>query len=696
MIKRFGILLVIFLIFLSASVSADILTTNAGEEYKGNLLTISGGVLKFKLYGKGEVKEFPVADVMRIELSKTRSGDTFSKVEKLKDPILNEAIKIEVSQKDYPNSSYVTLYKEYIYKLNPDNSSEVEIRLIRKSLNEDGRSIATQSFTFLGDNEDMEILWARAIKKDGSLFHVEENAIAKTSVFSTNPDYERLKSLKLTVPEVKVGDISDIKVKKTRKVNDIFRPFYVESLFRESEPVFKKVVKVYIPENMKYLPPVEKRLDKGDVQFKESKEKGYKVLTWISKNSKEVIRENMMPSYHLIFPKIAVTMEGQWEDIKSEYQTALKDSLDTNEDFKTRLNSLVKDSKSDFEILNKLYDYVAKKIKFIYVSPGSYSYKPKKISEIHKKSSGNSLDKSFFLYALLKEAGLNPEFLLVSPSSYGEFYKELPSIEQFSTAIVKVTVDNRNYYLYPVNETLGLYELPKSYQNRIALNVTGKEMFETIPIFDKDIEFSKADYKMILQANGTIIVDKTFTAHGSASGTIRSYKDLMKEEIDKNIQNIVNAADTKAELISYKILNMKELDKPIKIKIKYRIKDYAIVAGKKFFVFKIPEIRYGAYNVGKPTRTFPMKWNGISYYSNNVELTYPKGYKVYYIPKKLEKKVEDSISYTAEFKTKGNKIYFKDEYYRTAEMFPSSVYKSFKAFIEDRAQYSKEWIILER
>ncbi len=91
-----------------------------------------------------------------------------------------------------------------------------------------------------------------------------------------------------------------------------------------------------------------------------------------------------------------------------------------------------------------------------------------------------------------------------------------------------------------------------------------------------------------------------------------------------------------------------------------------------------------------------MKWNGISYYSNNVELTFPKGYKVYYIPKKLEKNVEESISYSAEFKTKGNKIYFKDEYYRTAEMFPSSVYKSFKAFIEDRAQYSKEWIILER
>ncbi|MDD3626392.1 MAG: DUF3857 domain-containing protein, partial [bacterium] len=460
---KLAILVLILTLFTGLYPFADILTTNAGEEFKGNLISISEGKVKFSVYGKDEVKEFDAKDVLRIELSKKRSGDEFSKSDLLKDPIIDEMRNVTVSPMAYPNSNFVNLYKEYVYKLNPDMSSVTEIREIKRCLNEDGRSIGTRIFHFLGDSEDMNVEWGRTIKPDGSMFHVEENAIAKTSVFSTEPEYDRLKALKLTVPEVKVGDITDMKVKKTRKKNDIFNPFYIESLFRESDPVIKKVVKVYIPETMN-CKKIEKRLDMGNIELKETKEGNFKVYTWTSKDAKEVIDETTaMPPYHMIFPRVALGLEGNWEDIKSEYQKAINESLDINDDFKNRVNSVVKDTKSDFEILLKLYDFVAKEIKMIYVSPSSYDYRPKKISEINKNNQGNSLDKTFYLYAMLKEAGLKPEFLLVSPIDQSEFLEEIPSIDQFSNMLVKVAADGKVYYLFPVNETYGLYELPTSF-----------------------------------------------------------------------------------------------------------------------------------------------------------------------------------------------------------------------------------------
>ncbi|HDS09325.1 MAG TPA: DUF3857 domain-containing protein [Firmicutes bacterium] len=693
--NKLFILVVILTLLTFLSSFADILTTNKGEEFKGNLLSISEGKVRFSVYGTSEIKDFTTEEVLRIELSKRRPGDEFSKVDLLKDPILDEARNVSVSPMAYPNSNFVNLYKEYNYKLNPDLSSEVEIRMIMRCLNEDGRGIATRSFSYLGDIEDMNVVWGRTVKPDGSLFHVEENAIAKTSVFSINPDYDRLKSLKLTVPEVKVGDITDIKVVKTRKKNDTFNPFYVEGLFRETDPVIKKVVKIYIPDNMNFT-KVEKRLDLGEIEFKETKEKGWRVLTWTSKNSKEVINETAMPPGSMIFPKIAVSLEGQWEDIKSEYKEALTNSLDINDDFIKRVKTVSKDAKSDFEILHNIYDFVAKEIKIVWVSPTSYDYRPKKLSEINKNNHGNSLDKSFYLYAMLQHAGLKPDFLLVSPSFYGDFFNELPSLEQFSAMIVKVELEGKTYYLYPINETSGLFELPSSFQNRPALNVTGTNLFETIPVYDKDLEYEKNLYKMDLKADGTIFVEKRYIVNGRSSSLIRGFKDLMKDEIDKKIQAMVNSADPKAELISYEIKNMTRLDKPAELVIKYKIKDYALVAGNKYFVFRLPEIKYGAWEVGKPTRDFPLKWDGVTYSTNSVELTFPSGYKLYYHPGSLEETVNDEINYKADYKVKGNKIDFTDEYYRIKDFFGSEVYGAYKNLVERRAKYSKEWIILER
>jgi hypothetical protein len=672
---------------------ADMLYLNNGEEYIGDVVSITQDKVVFRTAEKGKLLEFAKKEIERIEISTRREGWDAKKLQDLKDPLLRRLLEKTPVASEYPQAGYVNLYEEVALTINPDGSARETTRLVRKVLRERGKKIATDLFYYIKDRERLRINFARTVLPGGNLQHLSDNAIEDASVNADEPKYENLRKLKFALKEVTEESVVDVKVTREIARTDPLHPLLLEEPFRYEEPILRKRLVITVPPGM--------AINFQNVRFREGQrlsiawDPGGTRYIWEGGKAPEIVEEPDMPPEGDFVPKVVAAPASSWAAIGRACTAEQNGKRRYTPELEQRITALIKGKANQEEKLKAIYSYVAREIRRVPVPPEDYSYRPKELGEIYKNCMGNSLDKAFLFQGMLERAGIKAFLVWIRPRSEGSVCEEVPSLGQLTVPLVAVPAGSAEFRFFsPALDTVGFGNLPADYQQTRGLLIDGSRS-RLVDVRCPEPQLLANRYEMSLAVDGGMSVEKSAALHGDHAIALRELKDRKPEEMKRHFEEMVAEVHPNAVLSRYEVSDLKDLCQPVTARIRYRIPGYALRGGEDLLVFQVPEIDYSAYSVGRAQREHPLDWGKPRVTRHQAVIRLPAGYRIYYLPEGVSIDAAP-IRYRARFKAAEGTIEFRDEYRREAPVLPARRYADYKRCLETMAGLAKERIVLEK
>jgi hypothetical protein len=326
-----------------------------------------------------------------------------------------------------------------------------------------------------------------------------------------------------------------------------------------------------------------------------------------------------------------------------------------------------------------------------------YSFVPKDSDKTFELKAGNYLDKSFLLYVLLNEAGLNPSFSYLSDKTVVNFKDDLASPVQFKGGQVVVNIDGKNFYLFPSNERQRYDQIPVEYQGAWALELLGFNPGSLYrnpmdnPALEGEVKTEKAE----MTADGDLFGHIRIEPKGNNEISWRDLKALKKEEMNNYFEEYVHDIHPSARLLSYNIDNLNNVDLPLSIRIDYKAAGYAVNVADKYLIFKFPEIKITSQSVGQAKRELPFYFMSKEERAKSSEIKLPPGYEVYHVPPKADIRFKGN-HYIAEYNVSGDSLVLNEDYITEETEISPADYSSYKAYVEKIADFTDNWLVLKK
>lgn len=667
-----------------------------GEEVRGRLLSMDRNEVVFlDVYGKEN--RWKRGEVQRVEFQKLRKGYEAKTVAELKDHLLEEVLKRKVKKEEYPNARYVVLYETA--KVNfKGGRVEVRRRFIAQVMQDAGRyRVGNRALWYLPDRCSVEILWARTVLPNGTLKHIDDSAIEDGAVYPTLTDYNLLRKRKFALSEMSVGAVADVCTKEVYEKVSTLTPFYIRFLMGGVEPIlYKEVVLEY--EKTEPLKAVLIRRGDGTVAVEKVEEENRILERFSVANVKPIEEETDMPPYSEIVPSIVVSVDGgDWVSLGKRYATEIKEAFVEDDMLRKKASQLTDDLKNDEDKAKALYRYVVCEKDYVDVGLNKWKYRPHPAAWSLRQGRLNSLDKAVLFVTMANLTGIDSRLLLVRKRSEGAFTKEAVSLGAFSDALVLCKIDGRDVYLALRTPETPFGHIPSDIQGGVALLVSEKDarLFE-LPVLPPSAEVFERTIDASMDSDGTYKAKVRLLVKGSGEVVWRKKATLKPEELRREMIEMLKRMDTRAVLDSMRLRHLDDPTEPLEIEYEYHITSWALRAGKKLLVFKLPEINYTAWELEKEKRVNPLWWKRKRLLRNRYSIRIPKGYRIRYLPEKTFKAGDGAISYEACFrKERDKKITFTDKTERRTLLLEASQYSEYVSILTTQAKVAQEWIIVE-
>ena len=640
----------------------DIIYTEEGEEYKCRVIKITPDSI-YITTSDAELT-FPQKEIRSIDLAQQREGHLWKKTKDIKDPILLQSLKTDLSE--FADKKYVDVYCKRHLKIEKDSSYAYSVRCVRAICSEKGRSAGNINFNYLSKEEKMKINFGRTITNEGDVLHLRENAIEDASIYSRIPPYENAHERKIALPEVKLGNFLDFEITIQGKISEDFH-FILETTLGSSGPTLKSIVRVEAP---RYFDIAWQNWEIEEPNLRFSGRN--KILHWETDLLEAFEDEDNAPPKSNVFPRITAGINSNWEEISQIFNKHLKGEYTP------------KSSEPE-----KIYKEIIGLIRFVDIPSYKYNCYPKSVEEILENKLANSLDKAFLLYSALISKSYPAELVLVRSKTRGKLAKEVPSLSQFDGALIKLG----SKFLDPSSELNPYGYIRPQYQGLLGLSITKNEFVE-IPLSEADKEKASISRTIELKENGEAKIEEKMKFLGSQATGLKSLR-YMREEDKKNmIESYLNRNIPGSNITNLSFKHIEDAEPEVQINVKYQAKGLALKQGN-FLLFHIPGVKYSAYSVGATERKYPIYWGKLSKEENEIKINIPEGYTVRYLPKEISLSnpfIEFKNSLLKDKKT----ITYTDYYIDKEELIPVDYYTEYKDIITQIAELSEEWIILEK
>lgn len=677
----------VFLAVREAGGGRDLLVLSDGREIKGALEAIGPSSLRFRSE-KGETLEAPLSDAVRLDLGESR-GEAKKTLESLDDPLLAGLVKAAPGEKEYPGAGSLTLLHEVRVELGEDGSSVEETRWIEKVLKERGKGAGNYAGSYRRDEERHTVLHGRSIAPDGTVHVLDDSSIQESASYASFPAYDVVQRLKLALPEVNPGTVTDLAVRHEVKRHELFRPFYHEFSFQGGEPILEKRITVIVPEK---TPLVWKVLNgEGIVETEEKRVGGKRILVFRARDVPARKQENYTPPSRDYLPWLVLGVHRPWADIARAWEAEAKKVVEASWSVPDELAALMKGDGADRA--RKLYGWVARNVTLAGVGLGAVGWRPRAPGAILADRYGNYLDKPFLFWALLRRAGIPAEFHLCCDQNMGRLVEEIGSLGQCNDALIRMPGGR---FVNPERDYAPMDTLYEDFQGCRSLCVFGGEAgLVPVPLRGVDEEQERKSQVVELAADGSVRVTRHVRPLGTQQYEARRLKRLKEEELRKRLQNAVHGIHPQARLVSYRYEDLDRLEKELDLELVYAVEDYCLRAGKGTLALRLPGLSYSAESVGKEERLHPLYWWSLYGETRRIELKIPAGWFVRHLPEPLVYEDED-FRFTGRFRREGTGLVYEGRYERRSRSLPKEAWPRFRKLLETRARASKAWIVVER
>lgn len=571
--------------------------------------------------------------------------------------------KEELEEKFYPldstaEAAYLYNYRRSYFDFNQAKGgfnliTEVHQRI--KIYNKEGFDYANKSiFYYNPDSGDSESVYSI----DGNTFYLENGKVqkeklSKDGIFKEKKDkYNTV--IKLTLPKISEGCIVELKY----TVSSPYATSIDDVRFQMAIPVKKMEAKLEIPEFYAF-----NIINKGyySVPFKKAS-KTFLIgsTTYVSntynydatnipalKNNESYVANinnyrgaskfELAQTNFLSVGGDFKSYTTTWEEVSKqifEYES-FGSELNKSGYFSDELNKILTTAKSDTEKIGSIFNFVKNKMKW----NGFYSkYTDNGVRKAYKENVGNVADINLILIAMLREAGLNANPVLIS--SRGNGIPLFPTLNGFDYVIGIVQFPDNSYVLLDATEP---FSSPNLLPVR-ALNWQGR-------IVQKD---GTSDWVTLTASKHALeenFMTVKLTDNLSIEGLLRTKNDNLNALTIRRNENHLKEEDLKAkleeaykiEIEEYKIGNKEDVSLALTRTIKFSSEDLVEQINDKVYLdpllfltirnnpFKLEERKYPV--------DFATAWKDV----HRVNIEIPAGYTVEKLPEPLAIALPDNI-----------------------------------------------------
>ena len=435
-------------------------------------------------------------------------------------------------------------------------------------------------------------------------------------------------------------------------------------------------------------------------------EKGKKVYQWKLNHFKALYKEPYAMSWYTIAPTVIIApkkfrvqdYEGDMSDWENfgKFSNVLKEGRDKLPDnLKLQVKKLTENASTDREKIAVLYNYMQKNMRYISIQLGIGGWQPFEASFVAEKKYGDCKALSNFMYAMLKEAGIESYYTLIRAGAEPNAKFFLPdfSKNQFNHAILCVPNKGDTVWLECTSSTLQPGYLSDFTDNRYACLITpaGGKLVRT-PKYGIKENLQRRNIQATLDASGNLLVKSSTqyralqqdALHGMLHG-------LSKEKIMEVLKNQLELATYDVTAFQYEedhaalpsVFEKLDIESPA----------YAQVSGKRVFIMPNIMTRSAFKPVADTARKYPIYFDYAYRDVDTAEITIPEGYVVEAMPK--ETVVESAFGkFKASVKLEGNKMTYYRDMERASGTFEPSAYPEMVKFYETIYKADRAKVVL--
>jgi transglutaminase-like putative cysteine protease len=515
--------------------------------------------------------------------------------------------------------------------------------------------LGEQKISYNSAHERVRVIQAYTLQPDGTIDRVRPESIRTQDDREEDGDstYSETKVKVIIFPNLRVGSQTYYKVESFQHTPDFPKQFEWSHYFsphlryKQVEIRFSHAPDIHIQVDTRGMSGGRAVVDKPkpnapvSYQFTFTQDTAYP-------------RESWMVDLSDFAPYFMASSFKSYADVGHAYQARALPQTRITPEIAALARQLIGSATDPTEKTRKLYQWVAKNIRYLGVYAGSGGYVPHSAASILKNRFGDCKDHVTLLEALLRSVGIESTPALINAERAYQLPRT-PGTGLFDHVITYVP--SLNLFLDSTARFVPLGVLPSGLKDKpVVLAATGEVM--RTPADNVDVDRTEATVKMQVRDDGSIVGNSEVKHHGyfevfSRQKTYESHNTPVHEVVTRNLarfnesgtgnikhpepQNLDALWIIHSNFILDPVVNLPgAVAMTIPIGLTYgKMKSYASV--------RAPE-----------ARRFPTPC-GSSGHVELIELTLPPAAHISRIPKNTEFK-STSISYSSSYKLKQNTI----------------------------------------
>jgi transglutaminase-like putative cysteine protease len=292
-----------------------------------------------------------------------------------------------------------------------------------------------------------------------------------------------------------------------------------------------------------------------------TEEGGEQVRRFASRDVDKISSEPAQPGYTEVAPYLHISTYASWRDVGAWYWRLVEEQMVPDESIRKAARSVLEPGMSDIEKVRAIHGLVVTGTRYVGLEFGIHGFQPYKVTQVLARKFGDCKDKATLMIALLREAGLDAELVLLRTRRGGRIEPAPASLAVFDHAIAYVP--KLDVYLDGTAEFSGVAELPSQDQGVTVLRVgpRGSTLTET-PVLPSSQNRAVRRWTAVLQASGEARVTERLTITGQAAPEWREHYQTPGERLDRYAK-VWNGRYPGATLVSVDMPAIEDRNQPV-------------------------------------------------------------------------------------------------------------------------------------
>ncbi len=291
--------------------------------------------------------------------------------------------------------------------------------------------------------EKLDVDYVRVRKPDGQVI---ETPVANAQDFAPDvlrqaPTYSDYRQRHVSVANLQAGDILEYHTVTHITTPLAPREFWYEHSFMKEVAIREEKLEINIPKNR------EIKLKSPNRKYETNDSGDRRIYTWTIRDSypdrKHQREIEEQDSEHAL--DVQLSTFADWQHVAQWYAKLQGERVVLDESVRKKADELTRGAASPTEKTRRLYDFVARNIRYVSLSFGIGRLQPHAAAEILQNGFGDCKDKHTLLQAMLRAEGIQSYPVLIS--SYRDLDPEVPSPAQFNHEITAVELGNELTWL---------------------------------------------------------------------------------------------------------------------------------------------------------------------------------------------------------------------------------------------------------